>query len=76
MSDNNIWLGRSQWDDSVFDGLYDELRIYDSALSAGAVASHFQVGPNVVPEPTSIGLSILAVGLLATAGRCGKSRSR
>jgi hypothetical protein len=49
MPDNNIWLGRSQWSDEVFDGTYDELRIYNTALDAQAVARNYQLGPDVLP---------------------------
>jgi hypothetical protein len=69
MPDNNNWLGRSQWNDSVFDGSYDELRIYDAALDAGQVAKHFQFGPNLVPEPASFVAAALAVGMLTAARR-------
>ena len=34
----NNWLGDSQWDgDSLYDGLLDEFRIYNRALSAGEI---------------------------------------
>ena len=49
---NNNWLGRSQWNDSVFDGSYDEFRVYSDALTAGQVTASFAAGPDVlVPEP-------------------------
>jgi hypothetical protein len=63
--DLNNWLGRSQWNDPVFDGSYDEFRIYNSALSAATVADHFRIGPNFIPEPSTIAgvaLAILAAG--------------
>ncbi|MCA9261220.1 MAG: LamG domain-containing protein, partial [Planctomycetales bacterium] len=41
MANNNNWLGRSQWGDQLFDGVYDEFRIYDNALSAGDVLSSY-----------------------------------
>lgn len=68
MPDVNNWLGRSQWNDPIFDGSYDEVRIYDSALDAGAVALNFALGPNVVPEPGT-GMLVIAAGALALARR-------
>jgi hypothetical protein len=66
-TDNNNWLGRSQWPDPVFDGSYNEFRIYDTALSAATVADHFRIGPNNIPEPASLVLFVAAIagGVLA-----------
>ena len=66
MTDNNNWLGRSQWPDSLFDGWYDEVRIYDHALSVNEVTANFRGGADaVVPEPASLALA--AGGLAAVA---------
>ena len=66
MTDNNNWLGRSQWPDSLFDGWYDEVRIYDHALSANEVTANFRAGADaLVPEPASLALA--AGGLAAVA---------
>jgi hypothetical protein len=43
--DNNNWLGRSQWNDPVFDGLYNEVSIYNHAVTAAEVATNFTTGP-------------------------------
>ncbi|MCA9240634.1 MAG: lamin tail domain-containing protein, partial [Planctomycetales bacterium] len=48
LNDNNNWLGRSQWNDPLFDGYYNEFRIYDSALSSGAIAQSYADGPDAV----------------------------
>jgi hypothetical protein len=68
MPDNNNWMGRSQWNDPVFDGSYDELRIYDTALDAAAVATNFQLGPNVIPEPASLVALVVAVSAVTAIG--------
>lgn len=54
MTDNNNWIGRSQWADRGFNGVYDELRIYDEALSAGWVTAMKVAGPDVVPTNACI----------------------
>jgi hypothetical protein len=59
--DVNIWLGRSQWPDSLMAGSFDELRIYNSALSAAQAQANFLAGPNgAVPEPSALMLALAA----------------
>jgi hypothetical protein len=66
--DNNNWLGRSQWNDPVFTGRFNEFRIYDHALSDAEVAASFAAGPVPIPEPATMSLAL--VGLAAwMAGR-------
>jgi hypothetical protein len=48
--DNNNWLGRSQWPDPVFDGSYDEFRIYNHALTDAEVTASFTTGPTPPPQ--------------------------
>ena len=53
VEDVNNWLGRSQWGDPLFDGLHNEFRIYDRALSAAEVSTSYAAGPDAVaPGPT------------------------
>ena len=49
--DNNLWLGRSQWGDPLYCGSFNELRIYDTALSAAEIAANYLAGPDVLAEP-------------------------
>jgi hypothetical protein len=50
IDDVNVWLGRSQWDsDNAFNGIYDELRIYDVPLCEEALDALYAEGP--VPNP-------------------------
>jgi len=48
--DNNLWLGRSQWGDPLYCGSYNELRFYDTALSAAQIAANYLAGPDVIAE--------------------------
>ncbi|MEM7262784.1 MAG: LamG-like jellyroll fold domain-containing protein [Planctomycetota bacterium] len=48
--DDNNWLGRSNWADALFDGSFDEFRIYDYALTPNQVLGNFTTGPDCVND--------------------------
>lgn len=48
IEDVNNWLGRSQFPDPLFDGFYNEFRIYASALTQAEVSESFAAGPDAV----------------------------
>jgi hypothetical protein len=76
LQDTNNFLGRAQWGDPLFDGLFNEFRIYDRALSAGEILGNFQAGPdtvNVIPEPGTV-IGALAVLALLAARRLRRRR--
>jgi PEP-CTERM motif-containing protein len=68
----NAYIGRSPFlADNWLSASVDEFRIYNSARSANSIAADFHAGPNLVPEPASLGLAAVGVlGLLA----CGRFR--
>ncbi len=52
ISDVNNWLGRSQWtSDDNANANYNELRLYDHALTPAEIAADYTAGPNVIPGP-------------------------
>jgi uncharacterized protein YjdB len=52
IADVNNWLGRSQYSsDSYLGASYDELRIYEGALTAPEIAAHKAAGPATFPAP-------------------------
>ena len=63
-TNNNNWLGRSMWPDPIFDGMINEVGIFDNALTQGEVTSLFQAGPLAIPEPTSILLLLSGLGAI------------
>ncbi|MBA3482284.1 MAG: LamG domain-containing protein [Pirellulales bacterium] len=73
MVNNNNWLGRSQWPDSIFDGWINEFRIHNSALSAADVAVSFARGADAIPEPASLVL-LAGLGLAMLGYRRGARR--
>jgi hypothetical protein len=52
INDVNNWLGRSQWNDGMFLGSYNEFGS-GKALSAEQVAANYAAGPNQLPEPST-----------------------
>lgn len=53
INDVNNWLGRSQWPDAMFQGVFNEFRIWQGVLSADQVAANYAAGPDQLPEPTT-----------------------
>jgi hypothetical protein len=48
-TENNLWLGKSQWADPYYNGKYNELRLYSGALTPAQVAASFTSGPGTLP---------------------------
>ena len=71
MTDARVWLGRSQYGaDPIFDGMFDEFRIYDSRLTAADVVRNYQLGPNAIPEPNASCLAALSlIGVVCRRNR-------
>lgn len=73
---DRTWLGRSQFDaDPIFDGIYDEVRIYNSRLTAADVARNYQLGPNAIPEPSTACLALISLVGIAYRHRARACRS-
>jgi hypothetical protein len=51
LQDINNWIGRSQWNDPFYTGIFNEFRIYDGAMLASDVAASFAAGPNATGGP-------------------------
>ncbi len=65
----NFFGAAVNFNDPDMDGRINEVRIWNTALTAGDITSHNALGPNVVPEP---GVSLL--GLLAAGALLGRRR--
>ncbi len=59
----NNWLARDEWPDSMFNGSYLEMRIWNGALTSGQVANLYSTGPDTISGP---GLVCSARGLQVT----------
>jgi hypothetical protein len=53
-TNNNNWLGRSQWNDPVFDGQFNEVRLYSHALTAAEVGTNNFSGPDSLQSLLSL----------------------
>lgn len=51
LPDTDNWLARDQWPDPMFNGAYDDFRIWNGALTSGQVANLYNAGPNVIAGP-------------------------
>jgi hypothetical protein len=72
------WLGRSQWPDPYYNGLTDEVRIYDRVLTADEVANVMQGGVGFgvanTPSPANMAVNLLPdVTLSWKAGQLGQT---
>ena len=70
VSNNFAFLGRSMYSgDPLLNGSINEFRIWDTALSADAIAANFEAGPDaVIPEPST--LALVGLGLIVLIRRC------
>src|ERR1022692_493127 len=51
LPDTDNWLARDEWPDPMFNGNYDDFRIWSGSLTAGQVANLYVAGPNVITGP-------------------------
>lgn len=72
INDVNNWLGRSQWGDAMFQGGYNEFRIYDHALNPVEVAASYVAGvttpnsnPSVLGDVQAVHLTVLQTSMTA-----------
>ncbi len=68
INDINNWLGRAQWNDPIFNGSYNEFRIYNNALNpVEAAASFFNGVTNASTSVDSLGgISSVALAVPVT----------
>lgn len=64
VEDINVYLGRSAWTDSFFNGRYNEFRIYDGVLAGADIAATFAAGPNALPDTNPVPTPSITVGLV------------
>jgi len=60
ISDVNNWLGRSQWNDAMFRGKYNEFRIWDGVLLPDRVAAQYAAGPDSLEPKPKLAVSVAA----------------
>jgi hypothetical protein len=53
INDVNNWLGRSQWNDPVFQGKFNEVRIWNGVLTAANIAAAYAAGPDTLPSEST-----------------------
>jgi hypothetical protein len=70
----NDWLGRSQYGDPLFVGMYDEFRIYNGTIDPLQVGIDFVTGPNtVIQNPGALSSVNVAVPPNMVAGNVLRS---
>lgn len=68
INDVNNWLGRAQWGDNMFQGSFNEFRIWEGALPADRVAANFAAGPDQLPTVVTPTISISSGGIITYTG--------
>lgn len=73
LTDNNNWLGRSQYADPTLRGSFNEFRVFDMPVNAAYVSASYNAGPDnlvPVPEPSTAALALLgALGLFGAVAK-------
>ena len=62
IDDVNNWLGRSQWDDAMFNGKINEFRIWNGVLLPNQIATHYAAGPDSLEAVAQPKLSATLTG--------------
>jgi hypothetical protein len=57
VDDVNNWLGRSQWNDAMFQGKYNEFRIWEGVLLPDRVAANYAAGPDSLEARPTLAIS-------------------
>jgi hypothetical protein len=60
----NDWLGRSQFNDALFKGSFDEFRIHEGAMTASQVVASFAAGPSTALPPLKLQIRVGTAGEL------------
>lgn len=75
ITDNNssLYFGRHRVLGRYFNGLLDDIQIFDGALSTAQVRALYQPPANNVPEPSMV--TLVALGMLGIAGSLRRRRA-
>ena len=55
LDDTNCWLGRSQWGDNTANAIFNEVRLWQGALSAAEREKQHDLGPDGYRASTAAG---------------------
>ncbi len=72
--DNMIFIGRDGRENRPSNFMIDEVAMYNYALTAEQIESHYEIGINPIPEPGTMTLAVL--GLLGLGAMLRRRRSR
>ena len=75
LSQTNLWLGHSQWPDNDAAASYNELRIWNTALTRAELSAQAAAGPDSLPQEVTA-MSFAALDLSSTASRLELSGNR
>jgi len=73
----NMWLGVDKWGSTCANASYDEVRIWDTALSEAQLAANAVLGPDMLPAsptlPAATALTIANGSALDLSGACDQT---